>query len=195
MHKVPTPGWVALAMFGGMAAGLLAASHLPWSASALSLEQSGQTTSALLAAGGLIVVTGFLDDWLGMDALVKLGGQAPPGACCSTTACRCGRCRCPRAYKGGNVFLDLNLQAVMTIRVVVVVAINAVNFVDGLDGLAARHRRHRGPGHAGLLDGLRSRDQQQNPHQPDRRGSRPCWSGCAWSFLPHGLQPGQDLHG
>lgn len=135
VHKVPTPRLGGLAMFGGMAAGLLAASHLPWVGSALSLEQSGQTTSALLAAGGLIVVTGFLDDWLGMDALVKLGGQIAAGGLLFYYGVSLRSLPLPESM-GGNVFLDLNLQAVMTI-LVVVVAINAVNFVDGLDGLAA----------------------------------------------------------
>ncbi|WP_030451002.1 glycosyltransferase family 4 protein [Herbidospora cretacea] len=135
VHKVPTPRLGGLAMFGGMAAGLLAASHLPWVGSALSLEQSGQTTSALLAAGGLIVVTGFLDDWLGMDALVKLGGQVAAGGLLVYYGVSLRSLPLPESM-GGNVFLDSNLQAVMTI-LVVVVAINAVNFVDGLDGLAA----------------------------------------------------------
>ena len=30
---------------------------------------------ALIIAGGLITLTGFLDDWWGMDALIKLAGQ------------------------------------------------------------------------------------------------------------------------
>ncbi|WP_066373253.1 glycosyltransferase family 4 protein [Herbidospora mongoliensis] len=135
VHKVPTPRLGGLAMFGGMAAGLLAASHLPWVGSALVGEQSGQTTSALLAAGGLIVVTGFLDDWLGMDALVKLGGQVAAGGLLVYYGVSLRSLPLPESM-GGNVFLDSNLQAVMTI-LVVVVAINAVNFVDGLDGLAA----------------------------------------------------------
>nr|WP_062335812.1 MraY family glycosyltransferase [Herbidospora sakaeratensis] len=135
VHKVPTPRLGGLAMFGGMAAGLLAASHLPWVGSALNLEQSGQTTPALLAAGGLIVVTGFLDDWLGMDALVKLGGQVAAGGLLVYYGVSLRSLPLPESM-GGNVFLDTNLQAVMTI-LVVVVAINAVNFVDGLDGLAA----------------------------------------------------------
>ncbi|WP_062344274.1 glycosyltransferase family 4 protein [Herbidospora yilanensis] len=135
VHKVPTPRLGGLAMFGGMAAGLLAASHLPWVGSALYLEQSGQTTPALLAAGGLIVVTGFLDDWLGMDALVKLGGQVAAGGLLVYYGVSLRSLPLPESM-GGNVFLDSNLQAVMTI-LVVVVAINAVNFVDGLDGLAA----------------------------------------------------------
>ncbi|TKK90136.1 undecaprenyl/decaprenyl-phosphate alpha-N-acetylglucosaminyl 1-phosphate transferase [Herbidospora galbida] len=135
VHKVPTPRLGGLAMFGGMAAGLLAASHLPWVGSALAGEQSGRTTSALLAAGGLIVVTGFLDDWLGMDALVKLGGQVAAGGLLVYYGVSLRSLPLPESM-GGNVFLDTNLQAVMTI-LVVVVAINAVNFVDGLDGLAA----------------------------------------------------------
>ncbi|GIH27105.1 undecaprenyl-phosphate alpha-N-acetylglucosaminyl 1-phosphate transferase [Acrocarpospora phusangensis] len=134
VHKVPTPRLGGLAMFGGMAAGLLVATNLPWVGGALD-QQSGQTAMALLAAGGLIVVTGFLDDWLGMDALVKLGGQIAAGGLLVYYGVTLRYLPLP-SNMGGELSLDTNLQVVITIMIVVV-TINAVNFVDGLDGLAA----------------------------------------------------------
>ncbi|GAA1014947.1 undecaprenyl-phosphate alpha-N-acetylglucosaminyl 1-phosphate transferase [Acrocarpospora pleiomorpha] len=134
VHKVPTPRLGGLAMFGGMAAGLLVATNLPYVGPALA-QQSGQTAMALLAAGGLIVVTGFLDDWLGMDALVKLGGQIAAGGLLVYYGVTLRYLPLP-SNMGGELSLDTNLQVVITI-LIVVVTINAVNFVDGLDGLAA----------------------------------------------------------
>ncbi|MEO3855247.1 MraY family glycosyltransferase [Acrocarpospora sp. B8E8] len=134
VHKVPTPRLGGLAMFGGMAAGLLVATNLPWVGGALD-QQSGQTAMALLSAGGLIVVTGFLDDWLGMDALVKLGGQIAAGGLLVYYGVTLRYLPLP-SNMGGELSLDTNLQVVITIMIVVV-TINAVNFVDGLDGLAA----------------------------------------------------------
>ncbi|MCC5574103.1 undecaprenyl/decaprenyl-phosphate alpha-N-acetylglucosaminyl 1-phosphate transferase [Microtetraspora sp. AC03309] len=135
VHKVPIPRLGGLAMFGGMAAGLLLATHLPYVGGALATEQAGQTVTALLVAGGVIVLTGFLDDWLGMDALVKLGGQVAAGGLLVYFGMYLPWLPLPKDM-GGSTGLDPNLRTIITIMIVVVV-INAVNFVDGLDGLAA----------------------------------------------------------
>lgn len=135
VHKVPTPRLGGLAMFGGMAAGLLVATHLPYVGGALKGGQSGQTVLALLTAGGLIVLTGFLDDWLGMDAFVKLGGQIASGGLLVYFGMYLPWLPLPKDM-GYSYSLDSTLRTLITIMIVVVV-INAVNFVDGLDGLAA----------------------------------------------------------
>jgi UDP-GlcNAc:undecaprenyl-phosphate GlcNAc-1-phosphate transferase len=135
VHTVPTPRLGGLAMFGGMVAGLLVATQLPYVGDALRAGQTGQTVMALLAAGGLIVLTGFLDDWLGMDAFVKLGGQIAAGGLLVYFGMYLPWLPLPRDM-GGSYSLDSTLRTLITIMIVVVV-INAVNFVDGLDGLAA----------------------------------------------------------
>ncbi|GAA4563374.1 glycosyltransferase family 4 protein [Planotetraspora kaengkrachanensis] len=135
VHKVPTPRLGGLAMFGGLVAGLLMANHLPYVGDAFAHGLNGQTTTALLAAGGLIVVTGFLDDWLGMDSLVKLGGQIGAGGLLVYFGMYLPWLPLPQ-FLGGSTGLDTTLRTVITIMIVVIV-INAVNFVDGLDGLAA----------------------------------------------------------
>src|SRR5690606_36050868 len=77
VHTTPTPRLGGLAMYGGLVAGLLLATKLDWVAGTLSDTRlaNGQTVLALITAGWLITVTGFLDDWWGMDPFIKLGGQ------------------------------------------------------------------------------------------------------------------------
>ncbi|GII82958.1 undecaprenyl-phosphate alpha-N-acetylglucosaminyl 1-phosphate transferase [Sphaerisporangium siamense] len=135
VHTVRTPRLGGLAMYAGMLAGLFVASRLDHIGATLAdpTVGEGQTVIALALAGGVIVLTGFLDDWWGMDALVKLGGQI--AAAGLLVAFKLTLLWVPLP-NGNTVSLDSTLQTVITI-LVVVVAINAVNFVDGLDGLAA----------------------------------------------------------
>lgn len=135
VHTVPTPRLGGLAMFGGLLAGLLVANHLPYVGGAINSGQTGQTVLALLAASGMIVVVGFLDDWLGMNPLMKLGGQIAAGGLLVYFGMYLPFLPLPQ-FMGGSTGLDSNLRTVLTIMIVVIV-VNAVNFVDGLDGLAA----------------------------------------------------------
>ncbi|GAA2685080.1 MULTISPECIES: glycosyltransferase family 4 protein [Nonomuraea] len=130
VHTVPTPRLGGLAMYGGLVAGLLAATQLDKTGEVLGQDQ---TVIALIAAGGLITLTGFLDDWWGMDPFIKLGGQI--GAAGVLVYFGLALPWVPWV-NGETISLPPDLSAVITI-LVVVVAINAVNFVDGLDGLAA----------------------------------------------------------
>ncbi|MER7206711.1 MraY family glycosyltransferase [Streptosporangium sp. NPDC000239] len=137
VHTVPTPRLGGLAMYGGLVAGLLIASSLPYAGGKLGEETfaGGNTAIALIAAGGLITLTGFLDDWWGMSALVKLAGQIGAAGVLVAFDVTLPWLPLPNAM-GGPFGLDSTLRPLITI-LVVVVAINAVNFVDGLDGLAA----------------------------------------------------------
>ncbi|MFI6298698.1 glycosyltransferase family 4 protein [Nonomuraea sp. NPDC050790] len=132
VHTTPTPRLGGLAMYFGLVAGLLVAGNLNRTGYVLSQEQ---TTLALIVAGGLITLTGFLDDWWGMDPFIKLGGQIAAAGVMVFFDMRLTSIPLPDSW-GGAYVLDYNLSAVLTI-LIVVVAINAVNFVDGLDGLAA----------------------------------------------------------
>ncbi|MFF5113350.1 glycosyltransferase family 4 protein [Streptosporangium sp. NPDC000509] len=135
VHTTPTPRLGGLAMYGGLVAGLLIAGELPYAGGKLAAEGQGKTVIALIAAGGLITLTGFLDDWLGMDALVKLAGQIGAAGVLVTFGVSLPWLPLPTAL-GGQTILDSTLSPLITILIVVVM-INAVNFVDGLDGLAA----------------------------------------------------------
>ncbi|MCF6474368.1 undecaprenyl/decaprenyl-phosphate alpha-N-acetylglucosaminyl 1-phosphate transferase [Nonomuraea sp. MG754425] len=134
VHTKPTPRLGGLAMYGGLVVGLLTASHLTHTGDALAAYDADVVT-ALIVAGGLITLTGFLDDWWGMDAFIKLGGQIAAAGVLVFFNLRLLYIPLPKDW-GGSTSLDYTLSTVITI-LVVVVTINAVNFVDGLDGLAA----------------------------------------------------------
>ncbi|MEV4222875.1 MULTISPECIES: glycosyltransferase family 4 protein [unclassified Nonomuraea] len=134
VHTTPTPRLGGLAMYGGLVAGLLIASELANTGRALGVAE-GQPVLALIVAGGLITVTGFLDDWWGMDPFIKLAGQIAAAGVLVAFGLRLTYIPLPKDW-GGSTSLDYTLSTIITI-LVVVVAINAVNFVDGLDGLAA----------------------------------------------------------
>jgi UDP-GlcNAc:undecaprenyl-phosphate GlcNAc-1-phosphate transferase len=135
VHTTPTPRLGGLAMYGGLVAGLLFATQLPWVASTLNDPDiaGGQVVTALVVGGAVITITGFLDDWWGMDPFIKLGGQIAAAGLLVYFGLTLNWIPLPG---GGSVSLDSVLRTVITI-LIVVVAINAVNFVDGLDGLAA----------------------------------------------------------
>lgn len=133
VHTTPTPRLGGLAMYGGLVVGLLVAAQLTKTGKALAA--TGEPVLALIVAGGLIAVTGFLDDWWGMDPFIKLAGQIAAAGVLVYYGLRLTYIPLPKDW-GGSTSLDYTLSTVITI-LVVVVAINAVNFVDGLDGLAA----------------------------------------------------------
>jgi UDP-GlcNAc:undecaprenyl-phosphate/decaprenyl-phosphate GlcNAc-1-phosphate transferase len=130
VHVQPTPLLGGLAMYAGLAAGLLVANQLSYLREAF---PSRQTVPGLLLAGGLLVITGIIDDRWGMGAISKLAAQVAAGAILVWSGIELSWVPEPR---GGVFVLPPQLGLVLTI-LVVVVTINAVNFIDGLDGLAA----------------------------------------------------------
>src|SRR5262249_5208724 len=76
VHSEPTPLLGGVAMFGGLAAGLLVAERLRYLQEAF---PSPRTVIGLLLAGGLLVVIGIVDDRWGMSAISKLAGQIAAG--------------------------------------------------------------------------------------------------------------------
>ncbi|MGW3122969.1 MraY family glycosyltransferase [Streptomyces sp. NPDC001107] len=130
VHREPTPRLGGMAMFGGLFAGLMTASHIP------NLEPIFAQSSlpqALMSGAALIWLLGVLDDKFELGALIKLGGQVIAAGV--------------MAYQGltvlwlpvpgtGGVALSAGQGTLLTVAVVLI-TINAVNFVDGLDGLAA----------------------------------------------------------
>ncbi|NUR87527.1 MAG: undecaprenyl/decaprenyl-phosphate alpha-N-acetylglucosaminyl 1-phosphate transferase, partial [Nonomuraea sp.] len=136
VHTTPIPRLGGLAMYGGLVAGLLVASELTNTGRILA-ESDGHPVLGLIIAGGIITLTGFLDDWWGMDAFIKLGGQVAAAGVLVLpySGMRLTYIPLPKDW-GGSLSLDPTLGTVITIMIVVV-TINAVNFVDGLDGLAA----------------------------------------------------------
>src|SRR5258708_8070110 len=76
VHKEPTPLIGGLAMYGGMVAALLVAERLTYLQQAF---PTSRTVNGLLAAGGLLVIIGIIDDRFGMSALQKAAGQVAAG--------------------------------------------------------------------------------------------------------------------
>jgi UDP-GlcNAc:undecaprenyl-phosphate/decaprenyl-phosphate GlcNAc-1-phosphate transferase len=130
VHVVPVPTIGGLAMYGGLAAGLLIADQI--SQLRAGLANTGMI-SGLLLAGGLLVVIGFIDDRWGMDALPKAAGQVAAGGILVATGTSLSWLPLP----GGNIYFPTTNQAALLTILIVVATINAVNFIDGLDGLAA----------------------------------------------------------
>jgi UDP-GlcNAc:undecaprenyl-phosphate/decaprenyl-phosphate GlcNAc-1-phosphate transferase len=130
VHTVPVPRLGGLAMYGGLAAGLVVADQLNPLRNVLAGDRMA---SGLLLAGGLIVLVGVVDDRWGLSPISKLAGQAAAGGILVWSGAQLGWLPLPG---GGTFLLDTNQSTVLTIFLVVA-TINAVNFIDGLDGLAA----------------------------------------------------------
>ena len=130
VHAEPTPLLGGIAMYFGLAAGLLVADRLSYLRQAF---PSSRTVIGLLLAGGLLVLVGIVDDRWGMGAISKLAGQVAAGGILVWSGAYLPWIPLP----GGTPFLlEPDLSFTLTI-LIVVITINAVNFIDGLDGLAA----------------------------------------------------------
>src|SRR4051795_554950 len=132
VHVIPTPRGGGVAMYLGVAAGVLVASQLP--SLQRSFEFSTQTI-AVLAAGGLICLLGVLDDRFGLDALTKLTGQIAAAGVMVLLGVQLAFLFLPFADIG-TLTLGPDIGVPVTI-LLTVFTVNALNFIDGLDGLAA----------------------------------------------------------
>jgi UDP-GlcNAc:undecaprenyl-phosphate/decaprenyl-phosphate GlcNAc-1-phosphate transferase len=130
VHVVPTPLLGGLAMYAGLAAGLLVADQLSYLREAF---PSSRTVPGLLLAGGVLVITGIIDDRWGMGAISKLAAQVAAGAILVWSQIVLAWVPEP----SGNVLLLPPQAGLILTILLVVVTVNAVNFIDGLDGLAA----------------------------------------------------------
>jgi UDP-GlcNAc:undecaprenyl-phosphate/decaprenyl-phosphate GlcNAc-1-phosphate transferase len=130
VHVKPTPLLGGVAMYVGLAAGLLVSQRLSYLAQAF---PSSRTVLGLLAAGGLLVLLGAADDRWGLGVISRLAGQIAAGGILVWSGAYLPWIPLP----GGTPFvLEPDLSFTLTI-LLVVMTINAVNFIDGLDGLAA----------------------------------------------------------
>jgi len=130
VHAEPIPRMGGLAMYLGVAAGLLAAYQIvPFR----KVIGGSGLVNGLLLAGALIVVIGIIDDRWDISAIGKLAGQVAAAGVLVASGVQLTSFPLP---KGNVLALTQNESVVLTI-LVVVATINAVNFIDGLDGLAA----------------------------------------------------------
>jgi len=130
VHVVPIPLLGGLAIYGGLAAGLMVASELT---PLRTVFLGNRTAAGLLLAGGVIVIVGVVDDRWGLSPISKLAGQAAAGGILFWSGAQLYWLPMP-----GNATLILTPNESTALTIFFVVAtINAVNFIDGLDGLAA----------------------------------------------------------
>jgi len=129
VHVSPVPRLGGVAMFGGLAVGLLVASQFPFIQRVFG---GSDDLRALLSGGALICAVGVVDDKWGLDALTKLAGQVLAAGVMVLQGVTLYWLPIP----GGTLSLTPAQSTLLTV-LVIVVTINAVNFADGLDGLAA----------------------------------------------------------
>lgn len=128
VHQAPTPRIGGVAMFLGLAAGFLAAASFGWFESIF--FEPGPIV-AILAASGLIVLIGLLDDLIDLDWTAKMGGQLAAAWILASSGVQI-----VSLPIGGLTVGSFGVSLAVTVFAVVLV-MNAVNFIDGLDGLAA----------------------------------------------------------
>jgi UDP-GlcNAc:undecaprenyl-phosphate/decaprenyl-phosphate GlcNAc-1-phosphate transferase len=131
VHVVPIPLLGGLAIYAGVAAGLIVAARV--SPMDELFQGSPRMAPGLLLAGGLIALVGAVDDRWRLGPIVKLVGQVGAGGILVWSGAQLSWLPEPN---GGTLGLTPNQSTALTI-LVVVATVNAVNFIDGLDGLAA----------------------------------------------------------
>jgi UDP-GlcNAc:undecaprenyl-phosphate GlcNAc-1-phosphate transferase len=133
VHAIPTPRLGGVAMYAGVVAAFLVARSLPFLRKIFT--EHGDEPKAVLIAGGLICLIGVADDRWGLDALMKLAGQALCAGVMVLFGVQLLYVLVPWAHQG-LVSLDQNTGVTLTVLLLLVL-VNSINFIDGLDGLAA----------------------------------------------------------
>ena len=128
VHAIPTPRLGGLAMYGGTAAAFAVAHQLP----ALSAIFKYSDVQAVLVAGAIITLLGFVDDKWQLDAITKLAGQTVAAGVMVLLGLQILTVTLP-----GVGAISLGPEGVPLTVLLVLLTVNAVNFVDGLDGLLA----------------------------------------------------------
>jgi UDP-GlcNAc:undecaprenyl-phosphate GlcNAc-1-phosphate transferase len=133
VHTAPVPEFGGLAMYGGLAAALFVANEI----SQLHDDAIAGTgmLSGLLAAGGVLVIVGLIDDRWGLSVLTKAAGQVAAAGILVATGSELSWLPLPGG--SGRIFIPSSDEGALLTILIVVATINAVNFIDGLDGLAA----------------------------------------------------------
>ncbi len=128
VHDTPTPRLGGLAMYGGIVAAFLVARALP----ALQGVFAYSDVKAVVVAGGVLVLVGFVDDVWELDALSKLAGQVVAAGVMVLLGLQLITLSLP--FLGTT---SLGPEGVPLTVLLTLLTVNAINFVDGLDGLAA----------------------------------------------------------
>jgi UDP-GlcNAc:undecaprenyl-phosphate/decaprenyl-phosphate GlcNAc-1-phosphate transferase len=130
VHVIPTPRLGGVAMYAGLAAGLLVAGQLPFLSS---VSRAYGEPRAVLISGAIICFIGAIDDKWPIDAVTKLAGQVVAASVMVLLGIQLSFAILPN---GNTASLGSETAVPLTVLLTVVL-VNAMNFVDGLDGLAA----------------------------------------------------------
>jgi len=133
VHHLPTPRMGGVALYLGLACGILVARNIPSLSRAF---DSSSSIQGVLVAGGVIVLVGVLDDRFDLDAITKLFGQILAAGVLVLYGVTWLTVWVPSGTGGAVVTFDQTQGALITVLITVVLA-NAMNFIDGLDGLLA----------------------------------------------------------
>jgi UDP-GlcNAc:undecaprenyl-phosphate GlcNAc-1-phosphate transferase len=128
VHAIPTPRLGGLAMYGGVCAAFAVAHSLP----ALGAIFKYSDVQAVIVAGGVITLLGFVDDRWQLDAITKLAGQTVAAGVMVLLGLQILTVTVP-----GVGAISLGPEGVPLTVLLVLLTVNAVNFIDGLDGLLA----------------------------------------------------------
>ncbi len=131
VHAFAIPRLGGVAIYAGFGLAILVAHSLPTLRSTFTADNQ---IAGVMAAGGVLLVLGMLDDRYELDSLTKLTGQV----LASGVMVVYGGVQFTAFYLpfAGTTSLGLDLGFPVTV-LFTVVTINALNFIDGLDGLAA----------------------------------------------------------
>ena len=187
VHTTPTPLLGGLAMYGGLAAGLLVADRF-----SNYLQQafvSPRTLEGLLAAGGLLVLVGVVDDRWGLGAVSKLAAQIAAGGIVVWSGAYLPWIPGPGSE---TILLEPDLSYTVTI-LIIVATINAVNFIDGLDGLAAGIVGISALGY--LFYSYELTNSVGIPSQSVPAVASAVLAGICLGFLPHNFNPARIFMG
>src|SRR5215469_15578052 len=186
VHTAPTPLLGGLAMYGGLVVALLVAERLSYLQQAF---PSYRMVTGLIAAGGILVLVGVIDDRWEMSAISKLAGQIAAGGILAWN----GVVLSWLPWAGGDILLLPSYLGYTLTILLIVITINAVNFIDGLDGLAAGV-----VGIAGLSMLIYSYTLANSvniPSQSEPAVASAVLVGICAGFLPHNFNPARIFMG
>jgi UDP-GlcNAc:undecaprenyl-phosphate GlcNAc-1-phosphate transferase len=194
VHVTPTPRWGGIAMYGGVLGGVAVAAQLP--ALRLAFAYSSEVIGAI-AAAGLLVLVGALDDRFELDAITKLAGQATAAGVLVLYGVQWAVFWVPwggGATSNGSALVLSQEQGVLLTVLLTVALVNGMNFVDGLDGLAA------GIGCVAAsatclfaLGLLHNSGNDPNAYTPALVAA--LLAGACFGFLPHNFNPARIFMG
>jgi len=185
VHVVPTARLGGVAVFLGLAAGLVVASTIPYLGRVFEVSHSAW---AILGGAALVCALGVADDIWDLDWMAKLAGQI-----LAALLMAWGGVQLVTLPIQGRTIGDSYLSLVTTV-VVVVVAINAVNFVDGLDGLAAGVVAIGGSAFM-VYTYVLARDASPGDYSSLATVIMAVMVGACLGFLPHNVHPARIFMG